>query len=378
MSPTSVADDLIRLHLSESPYGASASALTAAHSALDRISLYPDPARQQLIAAIAAAYGVADEQIAVGNGSDELVLLSSLAVGDVGRPGLVTAGTFPGYHTCLERTRRGSLSVPLDGTAINVPAFTDAMSRVGIAYVCNPHNPSGGALPREQFDGLVHAAASTGVPLVVDEAYLEFAPPDTPQVRDYLSSGAPLLALRTFSKAYGLASLRIGYAIGSAELVTQLRSAQETMPFSANRIAQAAAAAALADGDFIADVRAANAERRAWFTAELARRSRRHLPSVTNFVAVAVDDSASAERLLAREHGILVRDARRFCFPGFLRISLGEREHLRCCLDALQEIDDQSRSWLRLARRRGTPGRAPQRERTVVTGRGLDQGHAKH
>jgi histidinol-phosphate aminotransferase len=342
VSPASTADDLIRLHLSESPYGASASALTAAHRALDRISMYPDPGRQQLIAAIAAARGVTEGQVAVANGSDELVLLSSVAVGDAGRPGLVTAGTFPGYRTCLERTRRGCLSVPLDGTAVNVPAFTAAMSRAGVAYICNPHNPSGGALAREQLDSLVQAAASTGVPLVVDEAYLEFAPPDTPQVRDYLSSGAPLVALRTFSKAYGLASLRIGYAVGSAGLVTQLRSAQETMPFSANRIAQAAAAAALADGDFIADVQAANAKRRAWFTAELAHRGREYLPSVTNFVAVAVDDSATAERLLAVEHGILVRDARRFGFPGFLRISLGERAHLLRCLDAIEEIETQS------------------------------------
>lgn len=339
LNPLSATDGLIRLHMSESPYGASALAVAAARSALDKVSLYPDPGRRQLIADIATSYGVAVEQVAVGNGSDELVLLSSLAVGDVSRPGVVTAGTFPGYRTCLEQAHRGSLSVPLDGALMDVPAYIAAMSQGGIAYVCNPHNPGGGTLPRAQLDSLVRAAEKTAVPLVVDEAYLEFAPLDTPQVRDYLADEAPVLTLRTFSKAYGLASLRIGYAVGSASLIAQLRSAQEAIPFSANRMAQAAAAAALADHDFIDSVRATNAECREWFTGELARRGGRYLPSVTNFVAVAVTDPAEAERWLAKKHGILVRDAGRFGFPGYLRISLGRREDLLRCLDALQELE---------------------------------------
>ena len=111
------------------------------------------------------------------------------------------------------------------------------------------------------------------------------------------------------------------------------------MPFSANRIGQAAAAAALADQDFVAFVRTANAERRDWFMAEAARRGRVCLPSVTNFVAVPVADSALAERLLERDYGILVRDAGLFGFPWFLRVSLGERKHLSSFLDALDEID---------------------------------------
>ncbi|HXL91011.1 MAG TPA: aminotransferase class I/II-fold pyridoxal phosphate-dependent enzyme [Streptosporangiaceae bacterium] len=330
-------DEFIRLHMSESAFGVSPAALAAARHALDGISLYPDPARRSLITDIATAYGVAEEQVAVANGSDELILLSSLAVGDLSRPGLVTAGTFPGYRACLERTRRGSISVPLDGTAIDVTACIDALPRAGIAFLCNPHNPAGGALRRDELDSLVCTAAGSGVPLIIDEAYMEFAPAGTPQVADYLAAGGPLLCLRTFSKAYGLAALRIGYAVGSAKLVSALRSAQECVPFSANRVALAAAAAALGDGDTIANVRTAGARRRDWFTAELTRRGLRYLPSVTNFVAVAVADSAIAERRLAQEHGILVRDAGRFGFPGFLRISLGEREELLRCLDALQE-----------------------------------------
>ena len=339
MSQALTTDNLVRLHLSESPHGASPLARTAALGALDRISTYPDPGRCQLIAAIAAAGEVAEDQVAVSNGSDELVLLSSLGVGNAERPGLVTAGTFPGYRTCLEQTRRGVVSVPLAGTAMDVPAFTAAIARAGIAYVCHPHNPSGAALSRAEFDCLVDAASSTGVPLVVDEAYLEFAPPGTPQVHDYLSSGSPLLSLRTFSKAYGLAALRIGYAVGPAGLVSQLRSSQRTMPFSANRVAQAAALGALADSGFVARVRVANAGRRAWFTAELERRGRGYLPSVTNFVAVTAADAAVAERLLVSRYGILVRDAGRFGFPGFLRVSLGERDQLLRFLDGLDAIE---------------------------------------
>lgn len=329
----------LRLHLSESPFGPSPHAVRAAHEAIDGTGTYPDPARTAPAHAIADLLGVRPEQVAVANGSDELVLLTALSLGDVRRPGVTTAGTFPGYRICLENVRRGCREIPLDGTAPGVAALAEAIGGAGIAYVCNPHNPTGGALDRAAFDLLVERAATTGVPLVVDEAYLDFAPPGTPQVLDHLSSGAPVLALRTFSKAHGLAGLRIGYAVGSAELVARLREVQATMPFSVNRAAQAASVAALADRVHLDRVRSRNAEARERLRADLAARGRHALPSVTNFLAVPVQDSARAERLLERDHGILVRDAGRFGLHGHLRISVGDAAHSGRLLDALDAVD---------------------------------------
>ena len=327
-----------RLHLSESTLGASPLAVRAATEALSAISVYPDPSRAELTAAVAAAEGVAEDQVAVANGSDELVLLSAIALGRTDRPGLTTAGTFPGYRICLEAVGRGCAESPLHGTDTDAEAFAAAMPDAGVAYLCNPHNPTGGMLSRRQLDLLVARSLETGVPLVVDEAYLEFAPAGTASVTGYLPTGAPVLALRTFSKAYGLASLRIGYAVGDASLVAALRAVQGTMPFSANRAAQAAALAALADRPHLAMVQRHNAADRDWFCAQLTSRGRGFLPSATNFVTVAVPDSAEAERRLAEEHAILTRDAGRFGLPGHLRISLGARDDLERVLDALDRI----------------------------------------
>ncbi|WP_416981269.1 pyridoxal phosphate-dependent aminotransferase [Streptomyces sp. T028] len=324
----------VRLHLSESPYGPSPHALRAAHEAVDATGTYPDPARTAPAQAVAELLGVRPDQVAVANGSDELVLLTALCLGDLQRPGVTTAGTFPGYRICLENVRRGCREVPVGDLA----ALADAFDGAGVVYVCNPHNPTGDALDRAGFDLLVERAAATGTPLVVDEAYLDFAPPGTPQVLDHLGTGAPVLALRTFSKAHGLAGLRIGYAVGSAGLVGRLREVQGSMPFSVNRAAQAAAVAALADRGHVERVRRDNAVARERFRADLAARGRRALPSVTNFLAVPVPDSARTERLLERDHGILVRDAGRFGLEGHLRISVGGAADLARLLDALDIV----------------------------------------
>ncbi|MEV7770864.1 histidinol-phosphate transaminase [Kitasatospora sp. NPDC086791] len=332
------ADSLVRLHLSESPFGASPAAVAAVTGELDRINRYPSPEREELVRRLGRHWEVPEEQIAVANGSDELVLATALALGDLDRPGLVTAGTFPGYPAALARIGRGSVQVPLDGPRIDAAAFAARLPECGIGYLCNPHNPCGTTLPARAIDTLVTAARDSGTPLVFDEAYHEFGPTDQPQARNVLRDDTPVLALRTFSKAYGLAALRIGYALGPAELIAEVRRTLAVLPFSVNRAAQAAAVAALADQDFLDGVRRETGERRRWFCAELDRRGYRRLPSVTNFVAVAVPDSGKAQSVLARDHGILVRDTGMFGFPGHLRVSLGTEAELLTFLDALDQI----------------------------------------
>ena len=334
MRLSSADDTAIRLHLNESVHGASPRALETAHRALADISIYPDPARTRLSEAIARHLGLADGQVVVANGSDELVMLTALAVGGDG-PGLVTDGTFPGYRTCLETVGRPVLSTPLE----DFEGFLAAMPKAGIAFYCNPHNPTGATLSRERLDRLVDTAARSGVPLVLDEAYLEFAPEGIPQGLHHMSGEAPLITLRTFSKAHGLAALRIGYALGSAELLRRIRVAQGAMPFSANRIAQETAITALDDTGHIRQVRERNAARRDWFCAQLAARGRSFLPSAANFVAVSVSDGKVAQDTLERDHRILVRDAGLFGFPGYLRVSLGAPEHLTRLLDVLDVLD---------------------------------------
>jgi histidinol-phosphate aminotransferase len=333
----------VRLHLSESTYGASAHAVRAAHAALERVNVYPDPNRAELTDKLAERWRLPRQAVAVANGSDELVLLCAIALGQVDKPGLTTAATFPGYRICLEATRRGAHLVPLDGARVDVDAVVRSLADAGIAFLCNPHNPTGAALDRAGFDAVAAAAERTGVPVVVDEAYAEFAAPGSPSVRDYLDAEVPMVALRTFSKAYGLAGLRIGCAIGRPDLIARVITVQETMPFSANRVAQAAALAALDDPGHVDSVRERNAARRDWFTARSRERGYQPLPSVTNFVTLPVPDSAAVEARLAAEYGILTRDTGRFGLVGHLRVSLGERDDLIRLLDALDALEAQTR-----------------------------------
>lgn len=325
---------MIRLHLSESFCGPSPAAVAAYSSRQARLSVYPDPARADLLETLARFWRLDPSALAVANGSDELVLLSALGVGRRELPGLYTEATFPGYRNCLEGTGRGGRGV----SPFDLDAFISLLPEHGVGYVCNPHNPSGRALSAAELDRLVEAAGRTGVPIVFDEAYLEFAPPGTPNVRERLSSGAPLVALRTFSKAWGLAALRIGYAFGAAGPIAAIRAGQQMVPFSANAPAQAAAVACLGDTAFIGSVNRRNLARRTWFTSMLARQGFDFLPSVTNFVAVRVPDSAAAERWLAERHGILVRDAGLFGLDGYLRISMGTEEQMLALVSALVEL----------------------------------------
>lgn len=330
---------LARLHLSETAYGSSPRVRAALERETERLHVYPDASHQTIEAALAAFYAVPESSVLAGNGSDELVLLSALALVGADERALVTDGTFPGYRICLERAGKRYVSVPLDGRRVDVAAAAAAFPGTRTAYFCNPHNPSGAALSRTELNVLVEAAAASATVLVFDEAYAEFADRDTASAIDAVRAGRDVVVLRTFSKAYGLAALRIGYALGRAETIAKLRAAQGSVPFSVNRFAQAAAVAALSDTDFIPEVNRANRAMRDWFSAELRRRGRTVLDSQTNFVAVLVDEPARVERELLEHHAVLVRDAGRFGFAGCIRVSVGARGDLTSFLEALDRVD---------------------------------------
>jgi histidinol-phosphate aminotransferase len=299
------------------------------------VSLYPDPDCEQLVSALARHWSTTPEKIAVSNGSDEMILLCALALGDTARRGVVSAGTFRGHRFALEVARRGCHEVPLVDGQIDAESFARAIPDAGIAFLCTPHNPSGTALSTSEFELIVAAAVATGVPLVVDEAYIEFATPGTPSAIDLVESDLTVIALRTFSKAYGLAGLRVGYAVGGRREIAAIRSTQRVLPFRVNRLGQAAALAALADDTCIDRVRMETAEKRRWFTQGLRGRGFRVRDSEANFVTVAVDDPAEAARKLRDDHAIAVRDTQDMGYPGHVRISLGRKEELERVLCAL-------------------------------------------
>jgi histidinol-phosphate aminotransferase len=332
----------LRLHLSEGSI-ASPDSVVAIRAELGSVNRYPDPDCRALIDAIATHWHLAPGNVAVGNGSDEMILLCALALGDPGLPGVVSAGTFAGHRFALEVGHRGVREVPLLRGRVDVEGIIAALPGAGVAFLCTPHNPSGLALSRDELTRIAAAASRAAVPLVVDEAYMEFAPEGTASAAAMLPSSDRIVALRTFSKAYGLAGVRVGYALANDADAAMLRHAQRVLPFRVNRLGQAAALAALEDVGCIARVQREVVELREWFTMRLRELGFIALESAANFVCVEVADPAHYARRLVEDHGIAVRDTSDMGYPGHLRISLAAQAELQHVLAALKRVRAGSR-----------------------------------
>jgi histidinol-phosphate aminotransferase len=321
----------LRLHLNESPYGQPAAAREAALAELrERLSVYPDSDCAALRARIAEHHGVSADMVAVGNGVDELVLLSALTFLPAGGTALVTETTFPGYRAASAVAGGSVRAVPLADFRVEPSGFGAALTEdVDLAYVCNPVNPTGTVLDRAGVEQIIDDAERAGTVVVFDEAYVDFAGPEHEHAMNAARAGRRVLALRTFSKAWGLAALRVGYAIGPAELIGRLWQTRQALPFNVNRPALHAAVAALDDHEFLPGVRTRTAQAREHLYRRVTELGLGYVPSVTNFVLVRLGgDSEVVAKRLSAEHQVLVRDLTRFGLPGCLRVSVGTIEQI--------------------------------------------------
>jgi histidinol-phosphate aminotransferase len=331
-------EDVLRLHLNENPDGPSPAAVAAAHAALAECGRYPDSDCAVVRARIAEHCRVAPDMVAVANGTDEFMLLAALAFLRAGGIALTSRGTFPGYATAAAVVGARVRSLPLEGLRTPAARLAEGLREpgVGAAFVCNPHNPTGAVLTRSEFDALAASSADSDSVLILDQAYLEYAGDEHDFALPAIRAGARLIATRTLSKAYGLASLRIGYAVGPPDLIAQVWQARNALPFDVNRLAQAAAVAALEEADWLEKVRLRNAEGRDRLASGLARLGVECLASHANFVCALVGgDSGETARRLRAEHRILVRDLEPFGIPGALRISVGRPDEIDRFCDAL-------------------------------------------
>ncbi|MFJ2443999.1 pyridoxal phosphate-dependent aminotransferase [Streptomyces sp. NPDC087658] len=311
------------LHRSENPWGASPRAVEAAHAELLRVNRYPDPQHTALIDALSAHYRVTTDRIAVGNGVDEVILMLALALRATGRA-VVNEATYQGYPKSLEAAGLRVVHIPLDHHRVNPAALMAEMDKgAALVFVCNPHNPTGSLLDGGAVRSLSEAARATGSHVVFDEAYAEFADASFTSALPWAREGGCVSVLRTFSKAYGLASLRVGALIGDPDVVSRIGTVQDAMPFHVNRLAQAAACAALEDQAFLEQTRVYTATARTALCRGLDRLGITYLPSQTNFVTAHLPETApEVTRRLLTDH-VHVRDATDMGMPGWIRISVG-------------------------------------------------------
>lgn len=333
--------EIAELGSNENPLGPSPRAIEAMRNALAETFRYPDPRGLALKKALCAHHGVGVDRIALGNGSHELLILLAQCFADPEHSVVFSQYGFAVFPIATAVTGAIALRVPaLSRTHATAPFGhdLDAMAAAirddtRIVYVANPNNPTGTWFDDAAFDRFV-ARVPRDVLLVVDEAYGEYV--DAPGLSSALRLAdrhPNVIITRTFSKAYALAGLRVGYLIAHPSVVAIVERLRES--FNVNNVALAAAEAALGDAAHLAKAITWNASERAWLTGELASRGYRVLPSQTNFVLVDLErDAAPFERHLF-ERGVIVRPMGGYGLGESVRISVGTRAENQRLLDAL-------------------------------------------
>jgi len=329
--------DPVKLASNENPLGPSPLALAALREALPQVHRYPDGSGHRLCRALAAHWDVSPEMIVLGNGSNELLELVGRCFLMPGDEAVYARQAFIVYDMVAQVTGATKVAVPLTEFAHDLGAMRAAISaKTKVVFVANPNNPTGTAVAPRALEEFVNSLPPDIV-LVLDEAYYEYLPaPCAPRTLQSAREGRLVLVLRTFSKIYGLAGLRIGYGIGPAPLIALLNRARE--PFNTNGLAQVAAAAALHDEGHVRRTRSITEAGRQYLTEACRALGLTVVPSVANFILVDVGrpGPATAEALL--RHGVIVRPMAGYGFPTHLRISVGIPPENERCMAALRAV----------------------------------------
>jgi histidinol-phosphate aminotransferase len=334
--------EVVKLASNENPFGPSPRAIEAAQRAALTMNLYPDAAAHDLRAALADHLGLPPVQIAIGNGSDELIhLLGLVFLAGPEDAMIVGDPSFVRYDAAAQMADAQLVKVPLDAELRHdVAAMADAVTpATRLVWIANPNNPTGTIVRHDTVDRLIDRLPE-GAALVLDEAYYEYLDPAElatyPGALDYVQAGAPVIGLRTFSKAYGMAGLRLGYCFAAPEVIDAIERARE--PFNANSLAQAAAIAALADQDHLRATVTKNREGLDRLREVFLAAGARPVESHANFILADLGRPARPvfEALLAR--GVIVRPGDVLGLPTCLRVSVGTPDEVQRFAEAFGEV----------------------------------------
>jgi len=337
---------LVKLSANENPLGTSPAALAARADATEP-SLYPDPDSTALREALGALHGIDPARIVCGTGSGELLTIAASAFAGPGDEVLYVRYGFSLYDIAARRCGATPVVAPDADYGTDVDALLALVTdKTRVVFVANPNNPTGSYLPKRELARL-HAGLPSGTLLVLDQAYAEYVAPEEDDGGIELAAHhGNVLVTRTFSKAYGLAGERVGWATGAPALIELLNRIRG--PFNINNGAQAVTVAALADQDFVIRSRAHNRAERARFVAAveaLGNHGLRALPSEANFVLVLFEGALGAE---AAHDGLAARGYATRWLPGQglaqgLRITIGTGDQMNDIAAILRELAEKAR-----------------------------------
>lgn len=314
--------DVVKIASNENPLGPSPKAKAAFVAAASSLHLYPQGNAPELMNALSQQLGVSVGQLIPGNGSDEILDLVGRAFVRPGDRVLGASSTFSVYETVALSGGAEYVGVPLREWKYDLQAVLAAIDeRTRVAFICNPNNPTGTWVTSAEMESFLSRVPSS-VLVVVDQAYCEFADsPDFPDLLGCLKRYPNLLLTRTFSKIYGLAALRVGYGIGSPEVIQALWKVKP--PFNVNLPAQAAAAAALADRDHYAESLQMARNGQQTFAAALDALGIAYLPTQANFLCIRIGSDVGEMVSWMESQGLIVRWLRSFGMPEWIRVTFG-------------------------------------------------------
>lgn len=333
----------IKLDSNENPFGPSPRALDAMRAALSTAHAYPDDNCTDLRRRLAAHHALPVEQILVTAGSTALLSLLCYTMLGPGLNAVTSERSFIVYSMAVHATGAQLIETPVLDDGFNLAAILDAINEdTRLVFLANPNNPTGTALDAEEIEKFLGEVPGHVV-VVLDEAYYEFASHfaalrkvEYSRSLDYLQRGASVIVLRTFSKAHGLAGLRVGYGLGPAELLAYCSRMQST--FSVSSVAQVAALAALDDHNHIARVVSNNAAQAQALGVGLSELDYRVVPTSANFLYCDLGEDAASIADRLRNHGVSVRPLGAWGAPNCIRVSIGTPEQNEFFLNAVRKI----------------------------------------
>ncbi|WP_032122563.1 histidinol-phosphate transaminase [Clostridium amazonitimonense] len=330
-------DEVIKLASNENPLGCSPKAKEVIMNMINDSALYPDSSSYELKRAIAKKLNVSPEQIFCGAGSDSLIKVLCNTLLESGDETIMGQVTFPRYETSTKLMGAKAIKIPMKNNALDLEAMVDAITdKTKIIWFCNPNNPTGNIFKKADFDKILNKIPDSVI-IVMDEAYVEYVvDPEFPDSLELLKSHPNMIILRTFSKAYGLASLRCGYGVASEDLVQYVN--RVINPFDVNLFAQNAAVVAIEDDEFLKKVYDTNNVEKEFLYSEFKKLGLEYIETNTNFIMVNLnrDDKPIFDALLKK--GIIIRPGFLLDMPQWLRISIGTREQNEKFVKALKEI----------------------------------------
>jgi histidinol-phosphate aminotransferase len=328
--------EVIKLASNENPFGSSPKVKEAIALEMENISIYPDGAAVELTAALSSYHGVNSDQIIFGAGSDEIILMIARAFLVPGDETIMADQTFPQYKHNAQVENAVIIEVPLKEGTHDLFAMQQRITdKTKVIWVCNPNNPTGTINTMDEVEWFL-SKVPAHVLVVLDEAYCEYI--DNPSYPDglmLLNKYPNVILLRTFSKIYGLASMRIGYGIGRPDVIRSINQVRE--PFNTSRFAQAAALAALQDEEFISHCREANKVGLAYFNSSFAELGLEAFPAYGNFIMVDVKRSGQEVFDALLRKGIIVRAGHKL-YPTHIRITVGSQEQNEKVIAALTAV----------------------------------------